>query len=50
MTSFGYGKKHDFTKGNRYPAPNKYDKRSFVYNNKTKGKGITFGVSRSVIS
>ena len=30
MAAFGYGTKSDFTKGANNPAPNKYEKKSFV--------------------
>ena len=47
-TTFGYGNKHDFTKGPKVPAPTKYVLGSFVDINKAKSKGVTFGFSRSV--
>lgn len=49
MAAFGYGTKSDFTKGANYPAPNVYEKVSFITKNKQKAKGKTFGVSRKVI-
>ena len=48
MAAFGYGHKYDFTKGANYPAPNIYEKESFVVKNVKKAKGKTFGVSRKV--
>ncbi len=48
-TTFGYGNKHDFTKGPKVPAPTKYIQKSFVDMNKLRSKGVTFGVSRSVL-
>jgi|ETNmetMinimDraft_14_1059893.scaffolds.fasta_scaffold45742_1 hypothetical protein len=47
MAAFGYGTKSDFTKGPNYPAPNKYEKKSFIEKGREKRKGKTFGVSRS---
>lgn len=47
MAAFGYGNKSDFTKGPNFPAPNKYEKKSFIEKGREKRKGKTFGVSRS---
>ena len=45
----GYGNKYDFVKvAAKNPAPNRYEKKSFVKLNKEKRKGKTFGVSRAV--
>lgn len=49
MASFGYGKKSDFTKRECNPAPNVYEKPSFVVKNKAKSKGKSFGVSRKAM-
>jgi hypothetical protein len=48
MAAFGYGKKSDFTRGPNYPAPNVYEKVSFITKNRAKRKGKSFGVSRKV--
>ena len=48
MAAFGYGKKSDFTRGPNFPAPNVYEKVSFITKNREKRRGKTFGVSRKV--
>ena len=50
MAAFGYGNKSDFTKGENFPAPNQYTKKSFTQIGRDKNKGKSFGVSRAVVT
>jgi len=47
MAAFGYGKKSDFTKGLKTPAPTDYYIKSEIDISKSKNKGKSFGESRS---